>query len=200
MFLHFQHTFHEDCPLHGEYSRWLGNYKALNWLFFETDVVLINLEAGQIPKLTAKWDKGSLSHSQGSLLWQESRWLLVEITNLIRERERESEDAENSRLQLILLHRLPFSCCHKNVLIKTERSFFFSFLINLDQSSSCIWSYKDTCTAQAKTHSASLYVYGCVNDWVNSHGYSMLCINTYKGLSDDADSHWKVTKNLTLSI
>lgn len=92
-------------------------------MLFQTDVVLMNLEAGQKPKLTAEWDKRSLSHSRGSLLWQASRWPFVEITNQIRERERvrgRSTFSTTARPPT----QIAFSCCHgKNVLIKTERKF-----------------------------------------------------------------------------
>lgn len=96
-------------------------------MLFQTDVVLMNLEAGQKPKLTAEWDKRSLSHSRGSLLWQASRWPFVEITNQIRERER-----VRGRCTFSTTARPPtqiaFSCCHgKNVLIKTERKFTRTF-------------------------------------------------------------------------
>lgn len=80
-------------------------------MLFQTDVVLMNLEAGQKPKLTAEWDKRSLSHSRGSLLWQASRWPFVEITNQIRERER-----VRGRCTFSTTARPPtqiaFSCCH----------------------------------------------------------------------------------------
>ena len=96
-------------------------------MLFETDVVLMNLEAGQKPKLTAEWGKRSLSHSRGSPLWQASRWPFVEITNQIRERER-----VRGRCTFSTTARPPtqiaFSCCHwKNVLIKTERKFTCKF-------------------------------------------------------------------------
>lgn len=96
-------------------------------MLFQTDVVLMNLEAGQKPKLTAEWDKRSLSHSRGSLLWQASRWPFVEITNQIRERERvrgRSTFSTTARPPT----QIAFSCCHgKNVLIKTERKFTRTF-------------------------------------------------------------------------
>lgn len=80
-------------------------------MLFQTDVVLMNLEAGQKPKLTAEWDKRSLSHSRGSLLWQASRWPFVEITNQIRERERvrgRSTFSTTARPPT----QIAFSCCH----------------------------------------------------------------------------------------
>lgn len=85
-----------------ETSGWLWNP---NQLLLEADVVLINTEAGQIPKLTAKGDERSLSRSQGSPLWQESRWQFVQITNPSRASQR---TGENSPRELILLRRLPF--------------------------------------------------------------------------------------------
>lgn len=173
-------------------------------MLFETDVVFMNLEAGQKPKLTAKWDKRSLSHSQGSLLWQESRWLFVEITKP-HQREGESEDAANFPLQLILLHRLPFSCYHLKIFWfkqkgKCTSMFFYSTCttavraFGLAPHMYCSLNYTTTSLC------LPLCVLGCVlalrcsdtllncgelhNDWVNSViPMATLCASAYKRIS-----------------
>lgn len=129
-------------------------------MLFQTDVVLMNLEAGQKPKLTAEWDKRSLSHSRGSLLWQASRWPFVEITNQIRERERvrgRSTFSTTARPPT----QIAFSCCHgKNVLIKTERKFTRTFF-------RCCFLSSCSTRQVERYHSPRVYMCEC-DLWVTS--------------------------------
>lgn len=88
------------------------------------------------------------------------------------QKEREAEDSENSPLQLILLHRLPFHVVTLNIhSLKTKKnkinpktflSFFLNYLTQIQFKHLALW-----CTSS--TYTRILFMLLCVSESVHAH-------------------------------
>lgn len=175
-----------------EHLRRLGNYGAPKRHLLETDVAFLNLEAGQIPELTAKWGKRSLSHSQGSLALTREQMAVCGNNKPVQE----EKGRESQRTLRIRHNRSPsYADClftsslrkKKKLWFKQGKRFGADFLVFLFKVAS-LWLFEHLVlqnTADTRTLSAPHFKVSRLNykelqnDWMHSVA-PLATVNTYE--------------------